>query len=51
MFVYMVSVKEFRLKREIEWIRGGPPVSEPPCGFDGRKCQLPGNYNSMHILN
>jgi len=36
-----MSMQEFHYKREIEWIRGAPPSSEPPCGFDGSKCQYP----------
>jgi len=35
----VILTQEFRLKREIEWIRGAPPSSEPPCGFNGSKCQ------------
>ncbi|CAG4979344.1 unnamed protein product [Colias eurytheme] len=25
----------------IAWISGSPPVAEPACGFDGRRCSLP----------
>ncbi|CAK1595787.1 unnamed protein product [Parnassius mnemosyne] len=26
---------------QIAWIGGKPPIAEPPCGFDGKKCSLP----------
>lgn len=26
---------------KIAWIGGKPPIAEPTCGFDGRKCSLP----------
>ncbi|KER30903.1 hypothetical protein T265_02719 [Opisthorchis viverrini] len=25
--------------RQVHWISGHPPLSEPPCGFDDRKCR------------
>ncbi|XP_068632049.1 guanylate cyclase 32E-like [Battus philenor] len=26
---------------QIAWISGQPPIAEPSCGFDGKKCSLP----------
>ncbi|KAF8786944.1 Guanylate cyclase 32E like protein [Argiope bruennichi] len=32
------DLPSFRLEKEINWIAGKPPRSEPECGFDGEKC-------------
>ncbi|CAH2235137.1 jg16128 [Pararge aegeria aegeria] len=32
---------EFVGGSKIAWIGGQPPVAEPECGFDGKKCDLP----------
>ncbi|XP_052740371.1 guanylate cyclase 32E-like [Bicyclus anynana] len=32
---------EFVGGTKIAWIGGQPPVAEPACGFDGKKCDLP----------
>ncbi|GBM69001.1 hypothetical protein AVEN_229663-1, partial [Araneus ventricosus] len=32
------DLPSLRLEREINWIAGKPPRSEPECGFDGEKC-------------
>ncbi|KAF5405300.1 hypothetical protein PHET_01032 [Paragonimus heterotremus] len=37
-----------RLGRQIDWIEGHPPLAEPICGFDYKKCQTQVN-KSMEI--
>ncbi|XP_028027881.1 guanylate cyclase 32E-like [Bombyx mandarina] len=32
----------------IVWIGGSPPLAEPPCGFDGKKCSL--SHNPVFII-
>ncbi|XP_013384406.1 guanylate cyclase 32E [Lingula anatina] len=30
--------------QQIDWINGGPPLDEPPCGYRGEKCQKPKDF-------
>ena len=33
------SFQDLKLWRNVDWINSRPPLDEPPCGFDGEKCE------------
>ncbi|XP_054710092.1 guanylate cyclase 32E-like [Uloborus diversus] len=40
-----------KLEREIDWISGAPPLSEPKCGFDGKKCDTRPEWKMIVIYS
>ncbi len=37
-------------KAKINWVAGSPPVAEPKCGFDGKKCPPPEVNHTAKIV-
>ena len=36
------DLPQLRFQQQIRWPTGRPPLDEPACGFDGKKCQVDG---------
>jgi hypothetical protein len=37
--LFSYFLQKLTLYDDVDWVGGRPPVSHPPCGFFGEKCQ------------